>query len=248
MVKYKNTEDDYRKAVANATSIAGVCRELGIVARGGNYETVKRKIAECDLDISHFLGHGWNKGNFSDNPNKRSTIRKKIIRERGHRCEECGLEEWFGKPVAVEMEHIDGNNQNNAENNLKILCLLCHANTETWKRKKSSLLPNPAIICPSCDGTKQARSKTCAKCRPRKIPAAKFCKCGSEINRTSKACLGCRSEENEIIIWPSTDTLITRLSQESYLQVAKSLGVSDNAIRNRLRVRGIDPKTLQKLT
>ena len=30
----------------------------------------------------------------------------------------CGISEWNSKPIVLELEHIDGNNENNLENNL----------------------------------------------------------------------------------------------------------------------------------
>ena len=58
-----------------------------------------------------------------------------LINERGHNCENCGLSKWLDKPITLELEHIDGNNQNNVKENLKLLCPNCHSFTETWKGK-----------------------------------------------------------------------------------------------------------------
>lgn len=60
-----------------------------------------------------------------------------LIQERGHICEECGLTEWLSKPITLELEHIDGDNQNNVKENLKLLCPNCHSYTDTWKGKNS---------------------------------------------------------------------------------------------------------------
>jgi len=51
------------------------------------------------------------------------------------KCEVCCLYEWNGKPISLELEHIDGNNNNNILSNLKILCPNCHAQTDTYKGK-----------------------------------------------------------------------------------------------------------------
>ena len=56
----KFTKEDYENAAKVSLSYAGMCRYLGIAAKGGNYATIKKKIKEYDIDISHFTGQGWN--------------------------------------------------------------------------------------------------------------------------------------------------------------------------------------------
>ena len=61
--------------------------------------------------------------------------RKWLIEARGCQCEECGLVEWRGKPLALELHHLDGDTDNNSADNLKLLCPNCHSQTETFRRK-----------------------------------------------------------------------------------------------------------------
>lgn len=64
------------------------------------------------------------------------SIKKWLKEERGHKCEECGVEEWNGKRLPMEVDHIDGNTKNNDLTNLKVLCPNCHSQTPTWRKKK----------------------------------------------------------------------------------------------------------------
>ena len=64
------------------------------------------------------------------------SIKKWIKEDRGNKCEVCGVEEWNGKPLTMEVDHIDGDTTNNIITNLKVLCPNCHSQTPTWRRKK----------------------------------------------------------------------------------------------------------------
>lgn len=66
---------------------------------------------------------------------KSQKIKNILIAKRGHRCENCKYETWIGKPIALELHHIDGNCKNNDEKNLKLLCPNCHMLTENHSRK-----------------------------------------------------------------------------------------------------------------
>lgn len=60
-----------------------------------------------------------------------------LINERGWACEKCLNSQWNGKPITIEMHHIDGDNDNNLKTNLELLCPNCHSQTENWRGKKS---------------------------------------------------------------------------------------------------------------
>jgi 5-methylcytosine-specific restriction endonuclease McrA len=47
-------------------------------------------------------------------------------------CEECGLTEWCGRPIALELHHRNGVGRDNRLENLAILCPNCHSQTENF--------------------------------------------------------------------------------------------------------------------
>jgi hypothetical protein len=140
--KYRNyTNEDVIKAVQQSHSIASVCRQIGLAPLGGNYRTVKLLIQRLELDASHFFREAANKGVYKNlgelHTNK--FIKGLLIREHGHQCFMCKNTVWNGKPIAIELEHIDGDTTNTDKSNLSLLCPNCHAQTPTYRRKKSSL-------------------------------------------------------------------------------------------------------------
>ena len=54
----------------------------------------------------------------------------------GYKCSHCGLCEWLGESISLDLDHIDGNNKNNLPINLRLLCPNCHRQTPTWGNKK----------------------------------------------------------------------------------------------------------------
>ncbi len=137
------TTEQARLAVESSKSIAGVCRALGIAPKGGNYGTIKRLIVGNDWDCSHFTGQGWNKGKVSASPKTNAGVKRLLLSQRPAICEGCQLDSWRGIPITLELEHVDGNRDNNANDNLQLLCPNCHSQTPTWRRKKTK--PNPTV-------------------------------------------------------------------------------------------------------
>jgi hypothetical protein len=145
------TDEDVIRAVARAASIADALRRLGLVPRGGNYRTLRRKIHDLGLDASHFVGQGWRKGSrrpviparaIEERLTVNSTcngndLRKRLIAAglKAAVCERCGLDEWNGLPIPLELDHINGRSSDNRIENLRILCPNCHAQTPTYRGK-----------------------------------------------------------------------------------------------------------------
>ena len=53
----------------------------------------------------------------------------------GYICNCCGLTDWQGRPLVLELEHKDGNSDNNEITNVCLLCPNCHSQTATYKSK-----------------------------------------------------------------------------------------------------------------
>lgn len=63
-------------------------------------------------------------------------LKKYIIETKGEICSECGQTNIHNnKPLMLQLDHIDGDSNNNFPSNLRILCPNCHTQTETHGSK-----------------------------------------------------------------------------------------------------------------
>ena len=135
-MKHSYTIEEFKSAVQGSYSIAQALNKLGVSPRGGNYRVFKKFEKLYEIDTSHFTGQGHLKGkthNFNTTPLSEilvkdyeyssNKLRKRLISEgiKEHKCECCGLNEWLGESIPLELDHIDGDHYNNILENLKIL-------------------------------------------------------------------------------------------------------------------------------
>lgn len=64
-----------------------------------------------------------------------TSVREYLLDQAGHKCSRCGwgeINKISGKPP-LEINHKDGNSDNNRPENLEVICPNCHALTSSWK-------------------------------------------------------------------------------------------------------------------
>ena len=93
-------------------------------------------------------GSKWNK--------RMGTYLKEI---RGSKCEECGIENWNGNKLTFQIDHVNGNRDDNRFENLKILCPNCHTQCETWGVKNASEDGKKRMIEGSIKGNRISHQK-----------------------------------------------------------------------------------------
>ena len=71
----------------------------------------------------------------------RSVLRKQIIKKGliPYECALCGIKEWNGKTLSLELDHINGDASNSSRENVRLICPNCDSQLPTFKsRNKNS--------------------------------------------------------------------------------------------------------------
>jgi hypothetical protein len=73
----------------------------------------------------------------SSNSNSRTNVKRRLIRAGllENRCEECGLSDWLGERLTIQIDHINGVKDDYRLENLRMLCPNCHSQTDTCGRR-----------------------------------------------------------------------------------------------------------------
>jgi hypothetical protein len=233
-MRFQINKDILQDLLDNSSNYAEIMDKLGGARSGASYRVLKRRIATmgCDttkFDINFQLWKADSARSIcKKDPNpfrygsKVGNQRlKKILIKEGvtDECSECGqLPEWNGKPLVLQLDHIDGDSKNSVRGNLRILCPNCHTQTSTFGTKNRIKINKDKY-----DISFNVKNYT-------------LCKCGGKMHISSKVCLSCQAFlDRKVPNRPSLEQLEKDLETMSYVAVGKKYGVSDNCIRKWLK-------------
>ena len=143
--KIKVTDEEIVEVALSSNSATSAASKLGI-----KYSTFKIHAKRLGVFKTNQSGKGLSKPISDDrkiplidiingkHPQYQSNkLRIRLLKEgvKEHKCENCGLTEWLGKKISLELDHIDGNCYNHSIENLRVICPNCHAQTETYRGK-----------------------------------------------------------------------------------------------------------------
>ncbi|WP_327677280.1 HNH endonuclease signature motif containing protein [Kitasatospora sp. NBC_00458] len=157
------TRELLQEAVAVSQSVAGVVRHLHLRQAGGTQAHIGRRIKALGIDTSHFTGQAHSRGKRLPGriPPERLLVQRpedakrlpgsrirRALEELGRpeSCEGCGIgPRWQGRPLTLEVDHVNGDWADNRPDNLRLLCPNCHAVTDTYcgRNKRGRARPAP---------------------------------------------------------------------------------------------------------
>jgi hypothetical protein len=234
-----------KKIFSESKSKAEVLRKLHLVAYGGNYTTIDRFIRKYAIDVSHFNPHGlgitksfkpWIDDSklFIENSKCTRTVARRRIKHLNlipYKCNSCGIDEWNNKPLSLQLDHLNGINNDHRLENLQWLCPNCHSQTETWGSKRG--LPGT--------GLEPVRSVKAARVFRTLVSTnstilAKCCICGEScLSRTKNMmCRKCYDAQRKTKIqWP--ENLAELVVTTPMTKLSEQLGVTAQAISKRCK-------------
>ena len=152
-----HTRECLARVAAESTSVAEVCRKLGVSDFGNMNTHIKRRLLADGISMSHFHGKGSNRGpqhvggpdkllpsevfvrgRLGQNKEKVRVLRRAML-EYGlpNCCSLCGQKDtWNGQPLVLQVDHINGDSIDNQIENIRFLCPNCHSQTPTFAGNK----------------------------------------------------------------------------------------------------------------
>lgn len=152
---YKLSDEQFVELLKKSSTISEVLFKLGYTVKGNSwgYSQVKRRMDDLNLDYSIFKGKSAviktgrlnnvrKEDILKENcKHQRTALRRYVIKNNliPYKCAICGCTEWQGKTLSLELDHINGINNDNRLENLRFLCPNCHSQTSTYGSRNQQL-------------------------------------------------------------------------------------------------------------
>jgi predicted HNH restriction endonuclease len=74
----------------------------------------------------------------SDKKKPTTQVKKRLLNNnlKEYRCERCGIDEWMGGRILIELHHMNGDSADNRLDNLQLLCPNCHSQTHNYCKRE----------------------------------------------------------------------------------------------------------------
>lgn len=143
------SDGEFTKLISECSCISDVLRKLDYSINGNSWgnKIVKERMEKLGLSFTKKNMNYYNESNSTlpleslltkDSSYNRTKLKERLFKEgiKEYKCECCGISEWNGKYLSLQLHHINGNHNDNRLENLQILCPNCHSQTDNFSSKK----------------------------------------------------------------------------------------------------------------
>lgn len=272
---FKNFDKVYFQNLINeCTSIKEILDKLGVASKGANHTKLSKFLKESDYDTSTLKGRHIKKYNDKGIPKKwlseilvenstgnSNKLRKRLIEYgvKKNQCEnpKCGITEWCGEPITLELHHINGNHYDNRLENLVLLCPNCHSQTSNFRGKNSNNLLNKKLSEIAIEESKTGMENLLkyeeerkeqiklnkikygvVRKTEKKEVVYKICEeCGKEfLGKGKKFCsIKCLTEYQRKQSGRNIEDIVEKAKQcKTFVELGKAFNISDRGVKKRL--------------
>ena len=141
------SDGEFKELIENSSSTADVLRSLDYSVKGNSwaYRIVQERMDKLHLTFGKKISQvninseklPLSKILVEDSEYNRTRLKERLVQEglKEYKCECCGNSEWLGKPIALELHHVNGVKDDLRIENLQILCANCHRKTDNFRGK-----------------------------------------------------------------------------------------------------------------
>ena len=147
------SDGEFIELVNDCSNISDVLKKLGYSTNGNSwgYQIVKERMEKLNLFFTKRNPIYYSQNNtalplekilIKDSEYNRTKLKTRLVKEglKEYKCECCGITEWNGKPIALQLHHINGIHNDNRLSNLQLLCPNCHSQTENFGTKGKGMV------------------------------------------------------------------------------------------------------------
>ena len=109
-MKQQYDEDEIRTVAAQVTSMRQLLLSLNNQVNSQAYDAVQRIMRENGTNTDHWKGQGWSKGmkkKKNEDYLHPVTIKRHLLNDYGHRCQNCEQDKWQGQPIPLRAIRYD---------------------------------------------------------------------------------------------------------------------------------------------
>jgi hypothetical protein len=188
-------DDELKRVIKICSSISMVIDSL--LLNKSYHSQIKKFISDNSIDTTHFIRR------------KREKIENKLIKGDKHihskaiknyiivnkivenKCSVCNIEPiWNGKPLTLQLDHINGDHYDNRLENLRLICPNCHTQTDTFTGR--NLRQYTVKSCLTCLAVLKSDNTTmkCAECISKEKHLCSICRSKEKYGKESR-CKDC---------------------------------------------------------